>query len=292
MEVLTPLKPEGTIDQIFELDCVYDAGQRQKHLDYALKMRVPWAVKHKRRPGKVAIVASGPSATEFVDLLKDWDGEIWGINGAFVWMLRRGIKPTAFVGLDPEPILKDYLIETPEDATYYLAAQVHPDVFDHLQHHKVKLWFAADGQVNMPFGAVPIFGGSTCVGRAPNLAYHLGYREVHIFGCDSSFTDRDHVYDGAGQLPPGTFSFEIGGRVFLTTRQMVQQACDFAEAMVEWARPGDDGSEPLSVSLYGDGLLQFMYAHQLESGCYHQYLREAYSDGLTRKQRRALRSVA
>jgi uncharacterized Rossmann fold enzyme len=285
---LSPSKPEGTIDEIFQLDCVYSADQRQTHIDYTLKLQVPWAIRHKVRPGKVAIVASGPSATESVDLLKDWDGEIWGINGAFVWMRKRGIRPTAFVGLDPEPILKDYLTETPDDATYYLAAQVHPEVFDHLAANKVKLWFAADGQVQFPFGAVPIYGGSTCVGRAPNLAYHLGYREVHIFGADSSFTSKNHVYDDAG-LPPGSFPVEMGGRMFMTTRQMFQQACDFAEQMVEWARPGDDGSEPLSVSLYGDGLLQAMFAETMQNGGYHQYLREAYKDGLTRKQRRAVR---
>jgi hypothetical protein len=291
MQLLTPLKPEGTIDEIFQLDCVYNADQRQAHVDYALKIQVPWAIQHKRRKGKVAIVASGPSAAESVDLLKGWDGEIWGINGAFEWMRVRGIKPTAFIGLDPEPILKDYLIETPDDATYYLAAQVHPEVFDHLAANKVRLWFAADGQVTFPFGAVPIMGGTTCLGRAPNLAYHLGYREVHIFGCDSSFTHKSHVYGDAG-YPAGTFPVEMGGKVWMTTRQMLQQACDFAEAMVEWARPGDDGGDPLSVSLYGEGLLQAMFAETLEGGGYHQYLRESYKDGLTRKQRRALRSVA
>jgi hypothetical protein len=291
MQLLTQLKPEGTIDEIFQLECVYNADQRQAAVDYALKLQVPWAVRHKRRPGKVAIVASGPSASEYVDLLKEWDGEIWGINGAFEWMRVRGIKPTAFIGLDPEPILKDYLIETPDDATYYLAAQVHPEVFDHLSDKRVKLWFAADGQVKFPFGAVPIMGGTTCLGRAPNLAYHLGYREVHIFGCDSSFTHKSHVYGDAG-YPAGTFPLEMGGKVWMTTRQMLQQACDFAEAMVEWARPGDDGGDPLSVSLYGEGLLQAMFAETLAGGGYHQYLRESYKDGLTRKQRRALRSVA
>jgi uncharacterized Rossmann fold enzyme len=288
---LEQIKPEGTIDKIFELDCVYDSDQRQAHVDYTTKLQVPWAIQHKRRPGKVAIVASGPSASEYVDLLKDWEGEIWGINGAFLWMRHRGIQSTAFVGLDPEPILKGYLIETPDDATYYLAAQVHPEVFDHLSGNNVKLWFAADDQVKFPFGAVPIFGGSTCLGRAPNLAYHLGYREVHIFGCDSSFTKKSHVYNDEG-YPPGTFPVEMHGKVFMTTRQMMQQACDFAEQMVEWARPGDNGEDPLCVSLYGEGLLQSMYADTLERGGYQQYLREAYKDGLTRKQRRALRRAA
>jgi uncharacterized Rossmann fold enzyme len=292
MTLLTPLKPLGTIDQIFELDCVYDKDARQKHIDYVVGKNTPRVVQHVKRDGKVAIVASGPSATEYVDLLRDWDGEIWGINGAFVWLMHRGVKPTAFIGLDPEPMLKDYLIERPDDATYYLAAQVHPEVFQHLEGWNVRLWFPADSQVNFPFGAVPVYGGTTCLGRAPNLAYLLGYREVHIFGCDSSFTDKSHVYGGQGELPAGTFPIELGPRTFITTRQMLQQACDFTEQMVEWARPGDDGSEPLSVSLYGDGLLQSMFAQTLENGSYQQYLRETYPKGLTRKQRKALRRAA
>lgn len=289
---LTPLKPEGTIDEIFELDCVYDAAARQKHVNSAVARDLPRCIKRVERKGKVAIVASGPSATDYVELLKSWEGEIWGVNGAFVWLQHRGIKPSAFIGLDPEPILKDYLINCPDDATYYLAAQVHADVFDHLKGKNVRLWFPADDQVKYPFGAQSVFGGTTCLGRAPNLAYLLGYREVHLFGCDSSFTDRSHVYGDKGEIPGGSFPVEMGGRTFLTTRQMMQQACDFCEAMVEWARPGDDGSAPLNVSLYGDGLLQEMFKQTAESGSYNAYLAEIYKHGLTRKQRRALRRAA
>lgn len=293
MTTLTPLKPLGTIDEIFNLDCVYNAEQRQESIDYAVSLKLPNVLRRTvPRAGKVAIVASGPSATDYVDLLKEWDGEVWGINGAFVWLMHRGIKPTAFVGLDPEPILKDYLTQIPEYATYYLAAQVHPCVFDHLKDRNVKLWFAADSQVKFPSIAVPVYGGTTCLGRAPNLAYILGYREVHIFGCDSSYTNKSHVYGDKGEMPAGTFPIEMGGRTFLTNRQMLQQACDFTEQMVEWARPGDDGSAPLSVSLYGDGLLQAMFNQTLETGSYQKYLGEIYAKGMTRKQRRALRKAA
>lgn len=283
---LFPAKPAGTIDTIFSLDCVADVATRQKHVDLAVARKLPWCIQRKERNGKVAVVGSGPSATDYVDILKDWDGEVWGINGAFEWMLHRGIKPTAFVGLDPEEMLKDYLINPPDDATYYLGAHVHPGVFDRLEGKNVRLWFPIDGQAKFPFGAQPVHGGSTCLGRAPNLAYLLGWREVHIFGGDSSFTHKSHVYGEVG-YPPGTFPVEVGDRTFQTTRQFMQQACDFAEQMVEWARPGPNGETPLSVSLYGDGLMPSLYAHQLESGVYHQYLREL--PPLTRKQRRALR---
>jgi hypothetical protein len=288
---LTPLKPEGTIDQIFELHCVADDTVRQQHLDSAVARGLPHCIKRAKRPGAVAIVASGPSAAESVDFLKNFDGEIWGINGAFAWLLKRGIKPSAFVGIDPEAILKGYLIEMPDDAVYYLAAQVHPEVFDHLEGKNVKVWFPADSGVKTPRGEPQIYGGSTCLGRAPNLAYLLGWREVHIIGGDSSYTNKSHVYGETGDLPGGTFPFELNGRMFITTRQMLQQACEFSEQMVEWARPGENGAEPLEVYLHGDGLMQEIFRQNSEAGVYEQYLQESMTPGMNRKQRRAFKKM-
>ena len=286
---LTQSKPEGTIDKIFELHCVADEKVRQKHINSALARGLPICIRRSERKGKVAIVASGPSATEFVETLKEWDGEIWGINGAFAWLMKRGVKPTAFIGLDPENILKGYLIEMPDDAAYYLAAQVHPDVYDHLAGKNVRIWFPADSEVKFPAGAAQVYGGTTCLSRAPNLAYLLGWRDVHIFGGDSSYTRKSHVYGEEGDLPGGTFPIELNGRVFITTRQMLQQACDFSEQMVEWAVPGADGSKPLNVTLYGDGLMQEIFRQNYESGVYAQYLYESNGGGMNRKQRRAMR---
>lgn len=261
-------KPTGTIDQIFEIDCVAGEDLRQQYSDSASARGLPRCVTRKKRRGKVAIVASGPSVTDYVDLLKDWDGEIWGINRAFEWMRHRGIKPTAFIGVDPEWFLKECLPVKPEDATYYLASQVHPDVFDYLADRKVKLWFLADGQVKLPWGAVPVNGGSTALGRAPNLAYVLGYREVHIFGGDSSFTHKSHVH--GGELPKNWVPAEVDGIVYKTTRTMMSQACEFVEQMVEWSR----GEDPLAVSIYGEGLMQTLVTKSCEAPATFQYLRE------------------
>jgi len=279
----TRRRASGRADQVFDIDVVSDPAGRQSHIDSALKRNLPRVIQRKRRPGKVAVVASGPSVADYVDVLKDWDGEIWGINRAFEWMRHRGIKPTGFLGIDPEWFLVECLPSIPEDATYYIASQAHPGVFDHLKDRNVRLWFLADGQVKHPSDAYLIFGGSTCLGRAPNLAYALGYRDVHIFGGDSSYTHKQYVH--GDDLPANTVSAFVGGREFRTQRNLIQQASEFVEQMVEWAR----GSDPIAVTLYGDGLMQAWYAHQCESGCYEAYLREAAQPHLNRKQRRAMR---
>jgi hypothetical protein len=280
-----PAKPAGRTEEIFDIDVVSDATTRQGYIDSALARNLPRVVTRKRRPGKVAIVASAPSVADYVDTLKNWDGEIWGINRAFEWMRHRGIKPTGFLGIDPEWFLVECLPNIPQDATYYLAAQVHPCVFDHLKDRNVRLWFMADGQVTMPKDAHLIYGGSTCLGRAPNLAYALGYREVHIFGGDSSYTDKQYVH--GEDIPANWVPAEINGRIFKTQRNLIQQASEFVEQMVEWSR----GDDPLSVSLYGDGLMQSWFALQSQSGCYEEYLRECAQPKLNRKQRRALKAA-
>lgn len=286
--MLTQLKPAGTIDQVFQIDCVADAGTRQAFIDSAIARGLPRVVQRPRRNGKVAIVGSGPSVTDCVDILKNFDGEIWGINRSLEWMKHRGIKPTGFVGIDPEWFLLEAIPNPSKDLTYYLAAQVHPQVFDHLKDCNVKLWFMADGQVTMPQNAYLIYGGSTCLGRAPNLAYALGYREVHIFGGDSSYTHKTHVH--GGELPENTVDAEVAGRKFKTNRMMMSQACEFVDQMVEWAK----GKDPLEVTLYGDGLMQALYAHTLETGTYENYLRAEFiaGSGMNRKQRRALKACA
>ncbi len=276
---LIQVKPTDTIDKIFDIDCVSDAATRQAQIDSAVARNLPRVHLRKRRRGKVAIVASGPSVTNYVDLLKEWDGEIWGINRSFEWMRHRGIKPTGFLGVDPEWFLVECLPNIPEDATYYIASQVHPCVFDHLKDRKVKLWFMADGEIKQPFGAYEIYGGSTCLSRAPNLAYALGYREVHVFGGDSSFTHKTHVH--GGDLPANWVPAEVNGVVYKTTRAMMSQACEFVEQMVEWAK----GKDPLSVSIYGEGLMQALVGASLNSGSYEQYLYEQFVSDLEDRKR-------
>lgn len=285
---LIPAKDAGTIDKVFEIECVADIDTRQAYIDSALKRDLPRCVTRPRHNRKVAIVASGPSVTDYVDFLKEWDGEIWGINRSFEWMRHRGIKPTGFIGLDPEWFLQECLPVMPDDVTYYLAAQVHPCVFDHLQGKNVRLWFMADGQVKQPANAHQVYGGSTALGRAPNLAYLLGFRDVHIFGGDSSYTHKTHVH--GGELPENWVPVELDGTVYKTNRMMLSQACEFADQMVEWAK----GKDPLNVTLYGNGLMQALFKHQCDTGTYHNYLREEFAAGakMNRKQRRAMKARA
>ena len=281
--MLTPMREAGKQDEIMPIDCVSDMETRQGHIDSAVKRNLPLCGVGAVKNGKVAIVASAPSVGDYVQTLREWDGEIWGINGAFRWMIHRDIKPTAFIGVDPELMLKDYLIDPPEDATYYLASQVHPGVFDHLVNRKVMLWHNSDKEVKWPLGSILVHGGSSCLTRAPWLACMLGWQDVHLFGGDSSFTHKTHVY--GGNIPTNFCFAEAGGEVFRTHKVMMVQACDVVD-MVQ--------SFPGTITAHGRGLMQSMLGDLKKSGVLDRLLEEETAElsGMNRKQRRALRHRA
>lgn len=277
---MIPLREAGKQEDIMPIDCVSDTDTRQRHIDLASARNLPECRVGSVKKRKIAIVASAPSVGDYVETLREWTGEIWGINGAFGWMIHRDIKPHGFIGVDPEEMLKDYLIDPPQDATYYLASQVHPGVFDHLKNHNVQLWHMSDKEVKWPLGSVLVHGGSSCLTRAPWLACMLGYQDVHIFGGDSSFTHKTHVY--GGQIPTNFCFAEAGGEVFRTHKVMMVQACDVVD-MVQ--------SFPGTITIHGRGLMPSMVEDLKKSGVLDRLLEEetAQLSGMNRKQRRALR---
>lgn len=278
---LTPIGEAGTQDKIMPIDCVSDMETRQRHIDLAVARNLPMAEVGQVQKRKLAIVASAPSVSDYVQTLREWDGDIWGINGAFGWMIHREIKPTAFIGVDPEEMLKDYLVEPPEDATYYLASQVHSGVFDHLANRRVMLWHMSDKEVKWPIGSILVHGGSSCLTRAPWLACMLGYQDVHIFGGDSSFTHKTHVY--GGNIPTNFCFAEAGGEVFRTHKVMMVQACDMVDLVQSF---------PGTITIHGRGLMQAMVSDLKKSGVLEKLLAEENAQLGNRKQRRAMKARA
>jgi hypothetical protein len=280
---MVPLKPADRSDKIFDINPVLDKGKRQANIDAALKRNIPHCMfRSKPRSGSVAIVASGPSVTHEVETLRAFEGELWGINGAFAWLRHRGLAPHAFIGLDPEWFLKEYLIDPPKDATYYLGACVDPQVFDHLKGHNVRMWFPADSEVKYPRGVPTVPGGSSCLARAPYLAYMLGYVDVHVFGGDSSYTDRTHVYSEPGNCPTkeqGMVLAQSNGKVFKSAKNMILQASDMVEVATNF---------PGTITIHGGGLMPEMCAEMEASGIMERLVAEetAILSGMNRQERR------
>lgn len=184
-----------------------------------------WAPK---RTGRIAIVGSGPSVLNYLDELRAWDGEVWAVNGAYRFLLNEDVRVHGFVGLDPVPGLSEYVKERDERTTFFLSSVCDPSVFDELKAAPdVWLWHSKNAAMPHPEHQCVVSGGTTCLTRAPFLAHMVGWRDITVYGGDSSFSERVYCYEH-GTFAEDTqyerFEVEVGDRVFLTEFCLLKQA--------------------------------------------------------------------
>lgn len=176
------------------------------------------------RDKPLAIVGGGPSAAELLDEIRSFPGQVLAINGAYDWLQDQG-RVADFVALsDPQDGMGVFVRRPHERTKFLIATCCDPSVFDALSSSDVMTWFCIQGKDEPgPYG-VP--GGSTCLTRSPLLAVLLGYREIVIYGADSSYTDKSHAYESSISADAFTVVCE---REWLTSMQMLAQAEYLAE---------------------------------------------------------------
>lgn len=197
-----------------ESTCVVDAEGRRANLALVLSRDLPTVQKTPARAGQLAIVASGPSVRDHLDELRSWPGEIWAINGAYDYLLDNGIVPQGFFAIDPLPELADYVRQARAETTFFIASTCDITVFDALEGFNVKTFHAYADDLEYPEGSGLIGGGTTAVTRAPYLSLVEGWRDITLFGCDSSYDGREYCYEWGrykSDIAAPTFWFEING---------------------------------------------------------------------------------
>lgn len=212
--------------------CVVDDAGLEVNVNSALArgLRICGIVPEHDR--KLAIVGSGPSLRDYLDELRGWPGEIWAINGAYHYLIGQGIVPHGFVGLDPLPGLAEYVKDGHPDTTFYLASNCDPDTFDAVRPEQVMIWHSARDAIKVPRGQMIVCGGTSSITRAPFLAHMLGYRDMTIYGADSSFEHGRYCY------PDGTYGCDsqarinkiaVGDEVFLSEVCLIKQVAQFGD---------------------------------------------------------------
>lgn len=174
--------------RMLESSCIVDGAGRADNLKSNLQRGFAICQPTPTREGALAIVASGPSLSEHLSELRSWPGEIWAINGSYDFLLTQGIVPDGFFAVDPLPGLAEYVKNPQPKTTFYIASTCDPSVMDALAGHKVSLWHGASEDDSMyPARSPLVSGGTTAVTRAPFLALMLGWRDITLFGVDSSY---------------------------------------------------------------------------------------------------------
>lgn len=238
-----------------------DANQMLEQARVNLKRGLPQFKVEQPHERAAAIVGGGPSLEESLDELramKSSGADIYALNGAHDYLLDNGIRPDFHVLLDSRPANISFVQRPQQGIKYLVAAQCHPDIFDALAGHDVVQWVAwipgADALAQEFDQNMQFVGGGNTVGlKALTLCAFSGYRDLHLFGYDSSYRDgENHAYKQPLNDGESTMSVMVGGRVFHCARWMGRQAYLFQHHLRELSAMG------VNVSVYGDGLIPWM----------------------------------
>lgn len=203
--------------------------------------------------GTVHVVGSGPSLLKNWPKLKRAKGDILACNAAYKFLLGKGIKPKYMMCFDADPLMLQF-IEPHKDIIYLLASRCPPESFELLKGCNVVRWHAA-GDVNLDdilskhrCAEPMIKGGTAAITRAMILVLPMGYTDVHLWGCDSSF-DGANTHIGKSTTEEKRLAINCGARVFECSPWMAQQAEDFKILAPSMASHG------AKLTVHGDGLI-------------------------------------
>lgn len=208
-----------------------------------------------RHSGALTICGSGPS---LADTCHEFKGDVMACNAAIDFLLDRGIVPKYGVILDSDPICAQFAVPRP-DVTYLIAARCHPSVFKRLEGCKVVTWFPGADHDIMEFlkarklDEPMIKGGVSVVSRCVFMGFFMGYRELHLHGVDSSYSDDGESHVGGGLVNETDMEIcldnEGVGEKFRTTQQMVAQVNEYGQIYMIMQTIG------ATLDVHGTGLL-------------------------------------
>lgn len=218
---------------------------------------LPWLEQAQTlKDGPLAIVAGGPSLAHRWPEIHSLNADVMALNNAYSFLLDRHITPDYFMLLDARQDNVEFLRKT-SDTHHFIAAQCHPDVFDALLGEKVTLYlttlpYARELTAHIAKPKALVAGTVGTVGmKALCLAYALGYRELHLFGYDSSYADgAHHAFEQTLNDESKTIDAWVDGQRFVTTPTLAHQVdefCGFVGGMVK--------HYGMTVELHCDGLL-------------------------------------
>lgn len=210
------------------ITCVASTDVRRANMESALRRGLPVVTKLEPNGRSLAIVGGGPSVADDLEELRNFEGDIWAVNGSLDWLASHGIQTQGYVLIDPAHEMIVRYLHGGHDCEYFIASMCAPETFDILSGKRVTLWHPGSNDVKPPKGQGMIGGGPTVMSRAPMLAFCLGYRDVHLFGADSSYEgERHHVYENAER--ENGVRVELDGVIYETSPVFMHQVAYFQQ---------------------------------------------------------------
>lgn len=257
----------------WKLECI-------PRLQHAALLKIPHLPQLLPHGGLCAVVGAAPSVQGYVDQIKTIaagaSNRVLSVNGAHSWLLKNGVTP--HIHIISEMDLDDVEVALggaphPE-VTYYLASYCSPRLFEQLKGHHCVLWHpycwpqGYQEAIASHFPGEFMVGGGFCtLFKSMIITIILGYRELELFGVDSSFEGSSHVdgYALADKEPRvtvwGANPTHTKVKKFTTQGGLAFQASEFVEFCKHY-------QSVLRLRIRGAGLLRYVH----ESRYPEQYL--------------------
>lgn len=205
------------------------------------------------------IIGGGPSLEDEIETIRNFEEPCFtiAINGAARFLVDHDIVPCVQFIIDARPenlgLLENYALQ------HILASQCDPALFDEIVGHSAPQLVhlaSPDIEAHMPpekvaAGGYTMIGGAASAGNsAINLAYVMGFRDLHVFGFDSSAREgRRHAYEQPLNKDESLIPIRLGDRVYFCSYSMAVQSDYFPIIAKELEKLG------CRLTVYGDGLL-------------------------------------
>jgi SAM-dependent methyltransferase len=243
-----------------------------KNVSINIKRGFQQVMPHPTNDVEIMLIGGSPSLAKNIEKIRELRQNgvrPIAMNGAYKYCLDNGIKPSGLVVLDARPHNVRFVEPVIEDCKYFIASQCDPALFDNLPAERTYIWHTAAENVkellNEQYGSDwwPVPGGSTVLLRSIALFRMLGFKRIHIFGCDSCLDgDAHHAYDQKENDGQPALAVTVGTKIFYCHPWMISQAQEFIN-MIKMM--GDE----IELEVY-DGLLH----HILETGASYADLKE------------------
>lgn len=219
----------------------------------------------------IALVGGGPSLNDHLTNLRKMNC-IMVCGSPHDHLRAQGISPRYCVAADAHPTITALYLKDPDPLTTYLiATQCAETVFQALQGHSVAMWHCT-ANASKAFlddarpGWMGVDGGCTVGLRALRIAMLLGFRNIHLFGFDSCFSDsethafkmqlpgEEHQTQEVFEVSPGVSG--PSAKSYICYGYHLIQARDFDAFF-------NENHKLVDLTFYGDGLLRHMHGIML-----------------------------
>lgn len=229
------------------------------HVKANSALKRPWIATSAAHDGVAVICGSGPSLADTlgeIDALHGQGATVFALNGAASFLTSHGIWAEHQVIVDARERTADLIGPAKH---HIFASQVHPTLFakqpdafvlhvNFYEDHNDFLALLPEDNGPSEFALVGSHGSVGNVSLA--LAYAMGFREIHVFGFDSSFRDdAGHAFSQPMNVTEPVCTVEYADKSYQCTFTMKSQADVFPRLAYELEDMG------AKIHVHGSGYL-------------------------------------